>query len=197
MVERIPALLTHVEIRSRHVRQNMQSMIDECTGILGYLSDPATLRALTQDHFRLGSPVFDSALAQHVVSPQQLQALLTIDESLLDQIIEPLVAMFAAQMPALLMRIKCSIPDMIKASHVPILNVSVSPAARARRFSALHYSVQRSESGDLPLGDSVVLFNVRGERSFKPFMDKDDELVHVILPLSSDLYLLGETDIVD
>lgn len=24
--------------------------------------------------------------------------------------------------------------------------------------------------GDLPLGDSVVLFNVRGERSSKPFM---------------------------
>ena len=36
---------------------------------------------------------------------------------------------------------------------------------------------------------------MRGERSLKPFMDKDDELVHVILPLSSDLYLLGETDI--
>lgn len=196
VVERIPALLAHLEIRSRHVRQNMQSMVDECaTGILGYLSDPATLRALTQDHFRPGSPVFDSALAEQDVSPQQLQALLNMDESLLEQIIEPLVAIFAAQMPALLMRLKSSIPDVIKASHVRILNESVSPAARALRFSALHFSVQRFESGDLPLGDSVVLFHVRGERSFKPFMDKDDELIHVILPLSSDVYLLGETDI--
>jgi len=196
VVETIPALLAHLEIRSRHVRQNMQSMVDECaTGILGYLSDPATLRALTRDHFRPGSPVFDSALAEQDVSPQQLQVLLTMDESLLDQIIEPLVSIFAAQMPALLMRIKSSVPDMIKASHVRMLNESVSPAARALRFSALHYSVQRFESGDMPLGDSVVLFHVRGERSFKPFMDKDDELVHVILPLSSDLYLLGETDI--
>jgi hypothetical protein len=96
-------------------------------------------------------------------------------------------------MPALLMRMKSSIPDVIKASHVRMLNESVAPAARALRFSALHYSVQRFESGDLPLGDSVVLFYVRGEHSFKPFMDKDDELFHVILPLSSDVYLLGET----
>ena len=194
--ENIPGLLAHLEIRSRHVRQNMQSMVEECaTGILGYLSDPANLCALAKHHFRPGSPVFDRALAEQGVSPQQVQALLATDESHLEQIIEPLVAIFATQMPAQLMRIKSSIPDMIKASHVRMLNESVSPAARARRFSALHYSVQRFESGDLPLGDSVVLFHVRGERSFKPFMDKDDELVHVILPLSSELYLLGETDI--
>ncbi|NHN69016.1 hypothetical protein G7W60_14350 [Pseudomonas fluorescens] len=91
-------------------------------------------------------------------------------------------------------RIKSSIPSLVRSSHVRVLSESVSPAARAHRFSALHYSVHKFEPGDLPLGDSVVLFHMRGERSFKPFMDKDDERVHVVLPLASDRYLLGVTN---
>ena len=195
VVERIPQLLAHLETRSRHFRQNMQSMVEGCaTGVFGYLSDPANLRVLVKNHFKPGSPTFERALAERGVSPQQVQALLSTDESLLDQMIEPLVAIFATQMPVLLERIKPSIPSLVRNSHVRVLSESVSPAARAHRFSALHYSVQEFAPGDLPLGDSVVLFQVRGERSFKPFMDKDDELVHVVLPLASDRYLLGATN---
>ncbi|MEE4085961.1 MULTISPECIES: DUF4238 domain-containing protein [Pseudomonas syringae group] len=195
VIESIPGLLAHLEIRSRHVRQNMQSMVDECaSGILDHLSDPLNLGALSREHFRPGSTIFDKALAEQGISQQQIQALLAIDESALEQIFEPLVDIFASLIPAHLSRIKSSIPDMIKDSHVRMLNESVSPAVRAHRFSALHYSVHKFEPGDLPLGDSVVLFHVRGERSFKPFMDKDDELVHVVLPLASDRYLLGASD---
>lgn len=117
------------------------------------------------------------------------------DVSLLDQIFQPLVAIFAAQMPAQLDRIKPSLQELVRSSHVRMLNEAVSPTARAQRFTGLHYSVQKFEPGDLPLGDSVVLFHVSGERAFKPFMDKDDALVHVVLPLASDKYLLGVTDL--
>lgn len=195
VVESIPGLLAHLEIRSRHVRQNMQSMIDECaTGILDHLSDPANLGALSKEHLRPGSAIFDKTLAEQGISQQQMQALLAMDESALERIFEPLVDIFASLMPVHLNRIKTSIPEMIKGSHVRILNESVSPAAPAHRFSALHYSVHKFGPGDLPLGDSIVLFHLRGERSFKPFMDKDDELVHVVLPLASDKYLVGTTN---
>lgn len=195
VVERIPALLAHLEIRSRHVRHNMQSFVDDSvSGILEHLSEPENLRALAKNHFRPGSPLFDKALVDQGISHEQVQTLLAMGESALEQIFQPFVAIVAAQMPAQLDRIKSLIPDVIRGSHVRILNESVSPAARARRFNALHYSVQTFAAGDLPLGDSVVLFNVRGERAFKPFVDKGDELVHVILPLSSDMYLLGATN---
>lgn len=195
VVESIPGLLAHLEIRSRHVRQNMQSMVDECaTGILEHFSDPANLGILSKEHLRPGSAIFDKTLAEQGISQQQIQALLAMDETALERIFEPLVDIFASLMPVHLNRIKASIPDMIKGSHVRMLNESVSPAARAHRFRALDYFVHKFEPGDLPLGDSVVLFHVRGERSFKPFMDKDDELVHVVLPLASDRYLLGVTN---
>ncbi|MDC3738877.1 DUF4238 domain-containing protein [Pseudomonas syringae pv. syringae] len=195
VVESIPGLLAHLEIRSRHVRQNMQAMADECaTGVLEHLSDPANLGALSKEHLRPGSAIFDKTLAEQGISQQQIQTLLAIDESVLDRIFAPLVDTFASLMPVHLNRIKALIPDIIKGSQVRMLNESVSPAARAHRFSALHYSVHKFGPSDLPLGDSIVLFNVRGERSFKPFMDKDDELVQVVLPLASDTYLLGATD---
>ncbi|WP_122240962.1 DUF4238 domain-containing protein [Pseudomonas syringae] len=195
VIESIPGLLAHLEIRSRHVRQNMQSMVDECaTGILEHLSDPKNLDALSREHFRPGSAIFDKALAEQGMSQQQAQALLAMNEQALEQLFKPLVDTFASLIPAHLSRIKSSIPNMIKGSHVRMLNESISPAARAYRFSTLHYAVRKFEPGDLPLGDSVVLFHVSGERSFKPFMDKDDELVHVVLPLASDRYLLGAKD---
>ncbi|MDY1045276.1 hypothetical protein SOM55_00465 [Pseudomonas coleopterorum] len=195
VIESIPGLLAHLEIRSRHVRQNMQSMVDECaTGILEHLSDPQNLDALSRAHFRPGSAIFDKALAEQGISQQQAQALLAMSEPALELLFKPLVDTFASLIPAHLSRIKSSIPNMIKGSHVCMLNESISPAARAYRFSTLHYAVHKFEPGDLPLGDSVVLFHVSGERSFKPFMDKDDELVHVVLPLGSDRYLLGAKD---
>lgn len=73
-------------------------------------------------------------------------------------------------MPTLLHGIKFSILDLVRASHVGVLNESVSPVFRVQRFTTLHYSVKKFEPGDLPLVDLVVLFNVRGERSSKPFM---------------------------
>lgn len=86
-------------------------------------------------------------------------------------------------------------PDVIKKSHVRVLSESISPAARLRRFQHLHHSVQPFEPGNLPLGDSIVLFHVKGDRQYKPYLDKDDELVDVILPLASDQYLIGRVDV--
>ncbi|MBD8591978.1 MULTISPECIES: DUF4238 domain-containing protein [unclassified Pseudomonas] len=195
VIENIPGLLAHLEIRSRHVRLNMQNMVDECaTRVLDHLSDPVNIGALSRKHFRPDSAIFDKALAEQGISQQQIQALLAMDESALERIFEPLVDNFASLIPAHLSRIKSAIPNMIKGSHVRMLNESISPAARAYRFSSLHYAFHKFEPGDLPLGDSVLLFHVSGERSFKPFLDKDDELVHVVLPLASDRYLLGAKD---
>lgn len=36
-----------------------------------------------------------------------------------------------------------------------------------------------------------MLFNTAGKRKFKPFLDKNDELIAVILPLSPNQYLIG------
>ena len=74
------------------------------------------------------------------------------------------------------------------------MSESISPEKRADRFRSLSYSLEAYAPGDLPLGDSILLFHVKGERGFRPFLDKDDELIHVILPLAPNLFLMGTVD---
>lgn|GEM_PF-6006611 len=60
-------------------------------------------------------------------------------------------------------------------------------------FVCLVVNVSLYESS-LLLGDSMVVFHVRGERNFKPFLEKDDDLVAAILPIAGDALLVGAAE---
>ena len=188
----IAEMLAHFEVRSRHVRQNMDSLFDDCTTqLVGYLSDPQTLALLLQDHLKPGSEIFDKELKKFNISYDQLQWAFTTQGLTLQDVLRPWISNFAAGIGGALPAFRSQITDMVKQTHLRILTQSVSPAARAERLTSLKYTVKDYESGDLPLGDAIVLFHVKGERAFKPFLDKNDEVIHVVLPLSSRRYLLG------
>lgn len=188
----LPDLLAHLEIRSRHVRQNMASAGDACVQyILERMADPEVLAQLLRPHLTLDSPAFAQAIGE-MPNADQIKLLLAQRPDLLSgEFIDVLVRGAATHIAALLPGTKDMIARAVKQSHVRVMSDSVSPEKRADRFKPLNYSLETYAPGDLPLGDSIVLFHVTGERAFRPFLDKDDELIHVILPLASNLYLMG------
>ena len=192
----IPDLLAHFEIRSRHVRQNLESAGEACIDyILQRMADPRALSELLRHHLHLGSPVFAQAIEEMVNADQVKQLLQDRPDLLSGDFFEPFFLMAAAQIAALGPGTKDMIARAVKQSHIRVMSESVSPEKRADRFRALSYSLETYAPGDLPLGDSIVLFHVYGERAFSPFLDKSDELIHVVLPLASDLYLMGTTGV--
>ncbi|KFF82154.1 hypothetical protein [Pseudomonas syringae] len=191
----LPELLAHFEIRSRHFRSNMHSAADHITEhLFRQLSDPTVLRTLLAKHFKPGSPVLEGELSKADITYDQLQKILLLKGQTVEQALEPVIDRFATMIPILAAGLRQGMPDVIKKSHVRVLNESISPAVRLARFQQLHYSVQPFEPGNLPLGDSIVLFHVKGDRQYKPYLDKEDELVDVILPLASDQYLIGRAE---
>ena len=194
VVHQIPGLLAHFEIRSRHVRQSIQLTIDGfATQLLTQLADPIILGKLIERHLRPGSTFFQQELAKTGLTEEQFQGILELTGVTIEEILRPLVSQAAESMPGLLDSFRGSLPALVRQSHVRILNQSIAPHLRAQRFIPLHYSVETFAPNNLPLGDLIVLFRVNGERAFKPFLDKDDELVAVILPLAQDRYLLGSS----
>ncbi|WP_177327194.1 DUF4238 domain-containing protein [Pseudomonas sp. WCS374] len=192
----VPDLLAHFEIRSRHVRQNLESAGDACIGyILQRMADPRLLSELLRPHLHLASPVFAQAIENMGNADQVKQLLQLRPELLTGEFFGPFFQMAAAQIAALGPGIKDVIARAVKQSHIRVMSDSVSPEKRADCFRALSYSLETYAPGDLPLGDSIVLFHVEGERAFRPFLDKSDELIHVILPLASNLYLMGTSDV--
>lgn len=189
----IPDLLAHFEIRSRHVRQNLQSAGNACIGYIQQrMADPGALSELLRHHLHLGAPVFAQAIEEMENGDQVKQLLQERPDLLRGEFFEPFFQMAAAQISALVgLGTKDVIARAVKQSHIRVMSESVSPEKRADRFRALSYSLETYAPGDLPLGDSIVLFHVEGERAFSPFLDKSDELIHVVLPLASNLYLMG------
>lgn len=191
----IAEMLAHFEVRSRHVRQNMYSLFDDCTTqLIGHLSNPQTLALLIEDHLKPGSEIFDRELKKLNISYDQIQWVFSTQGKTLQDVLRPWVSAYAAGIGSALPTFRAQITNMVKQTHLRILSQSMSPAARAARLTSLKYVVRDYVSGDLPLGDAIVLFHVKGDRAFKPFLDKDDEVIHVVLPLSSHQYLLGASD---
>lgn len=188
----IPEMLAHFEVRSRHVRENMGGLFEECTSqIMLHFANPRTLASLLEKHLAPGSEMLDKALAQQGITYEQLQLMLRLNQTKFEDVLRPLIEVFAAQISNALPAFLPQITGIVKQGHVKILSDAVSPSARAARLARLNYSVKTFEPGNLPLGDSIVLFHVKGERAFKSFLDKGDELLHVVLPLTSHQYLLG------
>lgn len=195
-VSEIADLLAHFEIRSRHVRQNMESTGDACISyILQRMADPKALSQLLRPHLNLESPAFAQAIGEVANADQLKQLLAQRPDLLTGEFFEPLIQMAAAQIAALGPSNKQMIARAVKHSHIRVMSESISPEKRADRFRSLSYSLESYAPGDLPLGDSIVLFHVKGERAFSPFLDKEDDLIHVVLPLTSSLFLMGTTGV--
>lgn len=188
----IPELLAHLEVRSRNVRLNMQSTSAILVQSLStQLHDPKVLNRLIERHLTLDSEMLKTSLAKAGISVDQFKGLLQQNRMQFQDLLKPVIAKVARSVPALLDPLKNSLPETVRNSHVKVFATSTAPSPRAKRFVSLQYEIKDFEPANLPLGDSMVLFLVKGERSFKPFLDKNDVLLAVILPLSKEQYLLG------
>lgn len=81
-----------------------------------------------------------------------------------------------------------------KTGHIKALTKSHAPLIKVDRYKALNFRLIHTDKISIPLGDSVVVFHVNGLREFKPFLEASDDLLAVILPISSNQILLGAVD---
>jgi hypothetical protein len=210
----IAELIVHLEARTRHFRQTILNTSEYLYGmIFKFLDD----RRAFGNYLRRRLPVLmkrqlkesKSQLSQELKSQYQkipsrsLEVLLIGVQPLIEQKIESdLPRKIESDLASLLdnlsiitERIKAElmpiIKDAIKAGHIKALKKSIAPLEKIRWYQNLQFCVFPSLSTNIPLGDSVLVFQVEGERQFKPFTQKDDRIEAIYLPLSSNLVLVG------
>jgi Protein of unknown function (DUF4238) len=210
----IAELIAHLEARTRHLRQTILTTSEYLYGmIFEFLDD----RRAFGNYLRMRLPVLmkrqlkesKTQFSQELKSQYQkipsrsLEVLLIGIQPLIEQKIESdLPQKIESDLAALLdnlsmttERIKTEllpiIKDANKAGHIKALKKSIAPLEKIRWYQNLQFCVLLSLSTNIPLGDSVLVFQVEGERQFKPFIEKDDLIQAVYLPLSSSLVLVG------
>lgn len=79
--------------------------------------------------------------------------------------------------------------DCFKKGHLKALTLDTVSPEKQTILLDLNYTV--CSYVDLPLGDSIVLYQVEGDRRYKPFLEAKDTLKSVLLPLSSTQLVVG------
>ncbi|WP_319406135.1 DUF4238 domain-containing protein [uncultured Desulfosarcina sp.] len=197
--KKIAQLISHLELRTRHLRQNFFStgnnLIDK---MLYYLSDSAFCEKFLRDRIiddpSLIKETFADELQKRGISQVALPLLLRMSKPFLEstipnmmQFMNELIAHSKKEMPSILKQAS-------KTGHIKALNRGLAPPVKVNLLEKYKYSVFSCKNTPIPLGDSVLIFYVVGDRSFKPFLEKKDDLIAVLLPVSSEQIIVGYKD---
>ncbi|HGX0451667.1 TPA: hypothetical protein ACNRX4_004831, partial [Escherichia coli] len=90
--------------------------------------------------------------------------------------------MLSTLVPKFEQEIISKIPEIVKKVQLDVL-VS-SEDKKSNIYKNMHYKVLKTNQS-LILGDSIVIFEVSGERKFKPFYESNDDLKCIYIPLDS------------
>lgn len=197
--ERLAQLLAHLEVRTRHIRQNFLEsgtyLLDE---LLKFVEDAEAFGNYFQRKIRRDPSLMRDAMSEelkkHGLPQTMLPQLMRLSAPLLQQAVPGLLS----QMPAMAEYLRTTMPSKLKAAsksgHIKALSQTLAPEIKVRLYANLNYRLAHSAEVPFPLGDAAVLFHIEGERAFKPFFDKDDILKAVLLPISPHHVLVGSAD---
>lgn len=190
-------LFAHLEVRTRHLRQSFftagNNLFNE---LMAFLSDPISCENYFRQKIKNDpSLIRDSVLKElrkNGLPEEYLPVLIQLSGQFIEQAIPHIII---SQIPEMVAYFRSVMPEKLKEAsktgHIKALAQSIAPDVKVRRYEMLSYVVKKSEEVSLPLGDSVVLFHVSGERGFKTYLEKDDDLKAVILPISPHQALMG------
>lgn len=193
--ERIAKLLAHFEVRTRHVRQSFLTAGTHLSAeLMKFVSDEGAFgrhfrRAVDRDP-SLMKDAMAKELEKRGIPRELLPQIMEMSKPLLEQMMPGTLhqmSMFARQFRASLPSL---LNEAVKSGHIKALMQTRAPEKKVNYFSGLQFRVAYCETA-IPLGDSVVLFHVSGNRSYKPFFESDDDLLAVLLPIDRHRVLVG------
>ena len=192
----IPELIAHLEVRTRHLRQSFLQVGDYLVSrFLDFMGDENSFTEYLERIFRNDPSMLREALTNELkkrgLPETMLETILENNSSLLPALIEqmkPTLRPFAAYLRS---ELPSRLRNAAKSGHIRALKKGVSPEIKMGLYKDLQYAVADVRERSLILGDSAILFHVDGSKPYKTFIEKDDVLNAVVLPLTASRLLVG------
>ncbi|HJS16054.1 MAG TPA: DUF4238 domain-containing protein [Rheinheimera sp.] len=194
----IAELISHLEIRTRHLRENFSTTAEAVIeALLKFVADEKAFGEYVKGKIRNDPSLLHGAIEQKLRT-------LGIPESLFQETSNNIGTLFEQILPSLLVEMSkqvsmfvATIPELVKSAsksgHIRALKETLAPPLKAETYSNLKFRLIHSDYA-MPLGDSIVVFEVDGERAFKPFSEKGDVIRAIYLPISSNQVIIGSTN---
>lgn len=193
----LAALLTHLEVRTRHLRRNFEFVAEHLIHkSIDLMTDERRLtdfmlRRLAADPVYVLDDLKKELLSRGVGDPQASLAVAAIAPHLprlLPQFIPGAAEDMARAFRTFLTNNATALKEMVRNAQLRALKAGVAPAAKADLYRDMTFRVV-SHACSLPLGDSAVVASVQNSAQFKSFLNGDDRVNAVYLPLTSSLAL--------
>lgn len=193
-IESLSDFVFHMEIRTKNLRSNF-------TNTASHLIDQMRIRLLSKDalsRYLNQNVISDSSKFDRLINEQLNE--LNIPQVLRPHIKDVLFNNVHAWLPDIANKLSLQliplfenmvlsgIPEAAKKGHLKGLGMDES--LKIEEYKKLNYKVINVEQS-LILGDCLVVFEVDGDRRFKPFHEKDDDLKAVYMPINSHSILYG------
>lgn len=188
-------LIAHLEIRTKNIRDSLKNtgtlLLEEMTN---FLQDELNCKnfvkkQVASETLRLVEEEFKKRNIPKTLFP--------IYKPKIARLINEKTPEMTTNMQGMMMYISQNLTKLMEQSakngHIKALLNSHTPPTKVSLYEKLSYNVIDSGDIDIPLGDSCVVFNVEDEECFKPFCDKENKLLAVVLPISSSKLLIGST----
>ena len=193
---KLPQFIAHLEIRTRHLRNNFLNSTDRIlSSLLDFLSDGENFSKWLKRKIRSDPSLLRQICAESIAErglPQELfEPMLKLATSLGPNLIDQRKSEFSTLATMLRPMLQKQLKQSAKSGHIRALKQSAIPKPKVKFYEDLTYSILSDTKEPLILGDSIVLFHVDGPRSYKSFLEADDVLNAVYLPIDSEKMLVG------
>lgn len=186
-------LIAHLEIRTKNIRDSFRNvgtlLLDEMTN---FLQDQENCERFVKKQIALEAGKMVEEELRKVNIPRTL---LPIYRQKIVPLISEKIPEMTENMRNLMRCISLNTSTFMeksaKSGHIKALLNTHTPPIKVSEYEKLSYQVLSTRDFKIPLGDSGVIFNIEGEQAFKPYCDKDNNLLAVVLPISSTRILVG------
>src|SRR5699024_1444779 len=189
----IPQLIAHLEIRTRHLRQNFLRIGNLfLKEVFTFLNDEEAFlkyakKELKDENSQLHKDVIKE-FKKNGIPDSLVKKLIRQNIDRLINELRPYLSLAVDQMQNQVN--KKDLEREIKNSHINIFKQTIAPEIRVNFYKKLDYSLIEIKEVNLIQGDSAILFKTA--ESYKTFVDKTDKIHAMLLPLMPNKLLLGK-----
>ena len=186
-------LIAHLETRSQFLRLELSNMLDRLVkSINENCSSSDTMRKLLVVYIKNNPSALDPLFSQNLIPISERGRAVEIVEFILESFPDHLIKELFERDLALLMSSAIQSPEIIKNSHNQAILEMASDNERLQALCEYRYSVFRVEGGSFILPDTCCAFI--GPKIVSPFSQKDQVFHSVVVPISSEVAIIGRKD---
>jgi hypothetical protein len=186
----ISEIVSHLEMRSAFLRSQMI----EISGVLAEFlqktfADRGSAKKMLAACFVENPEMLRDAITQHFGSDGVSVALEEFVTPQIGTLIEKSIQPLLDSLTDTLFNARSLFAGSIKPAHLKALRSHPADVARRNTYEGFAYKLQKLHDCPLILPDTMVAFSTKSRLT--PFTQKNDEVVEIFLPLSSETLLIG------